>query len=35
VNDALHPLGVMLTDQPLTSERVWRAISLARGRPAR
>ena len=35
VNDALHPLGVMLTDQPLTSERVWRAISVARGRPAR
>ena len=35
VNDALHPLGVMLTDQPLTPERVWRAISAARGRPAR
>lgn len=35
VNDALHPLGVMLTDQPLTPERVWRAISAARGRSAR
>jgi len=34
VNDALHPLGVMLTDQPLTPERVWRAISAARGRSA-
>jgi carbon-monoxide dehydrogenase large subunit len=30
VNDALHPLGVMLTDQPLTPERVWRAIRDAR-----
>jgi carbon-monoxide dehydrogenase large subunit len=30
VNDALHPLGVMLTDQPLTAERVWRAIRDAR-----
>jgi aerobic carbon-monoxide dehydrogenase large subunit len=35
VNDALHPLGVMLTDQPLTPERVWRAINAARGRSAR
>jgi carbon-monoxide dehydrogenase large subunit len=26
VNDALAPLGVMLTDQPITSERVVRAI---------
>ena len=30
VNDALHPRGVMLSDQPITSERVWRAL---RGRP--
>jgi carbon-monoxide dehydrogenase large subunit len=33
VNDALHPLGVMLTDQPLTSERVWQALRDARPRP--
>jgi len=26
VNDALDPRGVMLCDQPLTSERVWRAL---------
>ena len=26
VNDALAPLGVMLTDQPITSERVVQAI---------
>jgi carbon-monoxide dehydrogenase large subunit len=26
VNDALHPHGVMLSDQPITSERVWRAL---------
>jgi carbon-monoxide dehydrogenase large subunit len=26
VNDALAPLGAMLTDQPVTPERVWRAI---------
>ncbi|HXA98034.1 MAG TPA: xanthine dehydrogenase family protein molybdopterin-binding subunit [Candidatus Dormibacteraeota bacterium] len=32
VNDALAPLGVMLTDQPLTTERVWRAIREARVR---
>jgi carbon-monoxide dehydrogenase large subunit len=32
VNDALAPLGVMLTDQPLTSERVWRGIREARVR---
>jgi carbon-monoxide dehydrogenase large subunit len=33
VNDALHPLGVMLTDQPLTSERVWQALRDARKHP--
>jgi carbon-monoxide dehydrogenase large subunit len=27
VNDALAPLGVMLTDLPLTRERVWRALA--------
>jgi carbon-monoxide dehydrogenase large subunit len=32
VNDALAPLGVMLTDQPLTTERVWRGIREARVR---
>jgi aerobic carbon-monoxide dehydrogenase large subunit len=32
VNDALAPLGIMLTDQPLTTERVWRAIREARVR---
>ncbi|PYM69265.1 MAG: carbon monoxide dehydrogenase [Candidatus Rokuibacteriota bacterium] len=26
VNDALHPRGVVLSDQPITSERVWRAL---------
>jgi carbon-monoxide dehydrogenase large subunit len=30
VNDALAPLGVTLTEQPLTPERVWRAIQVAR-----
>lgn len=30
VNDALAPLGAMITDQPLTRERVWRAIRSAR-----
>jgi carbon-monoxide dehydrogenase large subunit len=30
VNDALAPLGVMLTEQPLRSEAVWRAIQAAR-----
>jgi len=30
VNDALAPLGAMVTDQPVTRERVWRAIQ---GRP--
>jgi carbon-monoxide dehydrogenase large subunit len=36
VNDALAPLGAVLTEQPLTPERVWRAITDARrsGRPA-
>jgi carbon-monoxide dehydrogenase large subunit len=35
VNDALAPLGVMLTDQPLTRERVWRAIGArSRSSPA-
>jgi carbon-monoxide dehydrogenase large subunit len=33
VNDALHPLGVMLTDQPLTPERVWQALRDAGKRP--
>jgi len=32
VNDALAPLGVSLTEQPLTAERVWRAIEGARSR---
>ncbi len=27
VNDALQPHGVMLSDQPLTSESVWRALN--------
>ena len=30
VNDALAPLGVMLTDQPITAERIVRAIHAAR-----
>jgi carbon-monoxide dehydrogenase large subunit len=30
VNDALAPLGAMLTEQPITSEAVWRAIQEAR-----
>jgi len=30
VNDALHPRGVVLSDQPLTSERVWRALHARR-----
>jgi aerobic carbon-monoxide dehydrogenase large subunit len=30
VNDALAPLGVTLSEQPLTPERVWRALDLAR-----
>jgi aerobic carbon-monoxide dehydrogenase large subunit len=30
VNDALAPRGVMLSDQPLTSERVWRALHARR-----
>ena len=30
VNDALAPLGVMLTDQPITAERIVRAIRAAR-----
>jgi len=32
VNDALAPWGVVLTEQPLTSERVWRALEAARTR---
>jgi carbon-monoxide dehydrogenase large subunit len=31
VNDALHPHGVMLTDQPLTPERIWSALEGSRG----
>jgi aerobic carbon-monoxide dehydrogenase large subunit len=31
VNDALAPLGVRHLDMPVTPERVWRAISSARG----
>jgi CO/xanthine dehydrogenase Mo-binding subunit len=30
VNDALAPLGVMLTDQPITPERVVRALGGSR-----
>jgi carbon-monoxide dehydrogenase large subunit len=30
VNDALAPFGVVRTEQPLTSERVWRALEAAR-----
>jgi CO/xanthine dehydrogenase Mo-binding subunit len=30
MNDALAPLGVVITQQPLTPERVWRAIADAR-----
>jgi carbon-monoxide dehydrogenase large subunit len=30
VNDALHSRGVMLTDQPLTPERIWRALAASR-----
>jgi carbon-monoxide dehydrogenase large subunit len=30
VNDALHPHGVMLTDQPLTPERIWSALEGSR-----
>jgi len=32
VNDALHPHGVMLTDQPLTPERIWKALKDSGGR---
>ena len=32
VNDALAPLGAHLTEQPLTAERVWRAVETARKR---
>ncbi len=30
VNDALAPLGVLLTDQPITAERVWLALKRRR-----
>jgi carbon-monoxide dehydrogenase large subunit len=30
VNDALAPFGVLITEQPLTPERVWRALASAR-----
>ena len=30
VNDALAPLGVALTDQPLTSARIWHALAARR-----
>ena len=33
VNDALAPLGAMITGQPLTAERVWRAIRDSGRRP--
>jgi len=32
VNDALAPFGVMITDQPITSERVVRAVREGRRR---
>jgi carbon-monoxide dehydrogenase large subunit len=31
VNDALAPLGAEVTDQPLTRERVWRALARPAG----
>ncbi len=31
INDALAPFGAMVTEQPVTSERVFRAIQTARG----
>jgi carbon-monoxide dehydrogenase large subunit len=30
INDALAPHGAMISDQPVTAERVWRAIDAAR-----
>jgi len=35
VNDALAPWGATLTEQPLTPERVWRAVEDARRRAGR
>jgi aerobic carbon-monoxide dehydrogenase large subunit len=35
VNDALAAWGVLITDQPLTAERVLRALQGAKGRPPR
>jgi len=32
VADALHPLGVRITELPLTPERLWRRIAAARVR---
>jgi hypothetical protein len=33
VNDALAPLGALVTEQPITPERVRRAVDAALGRP--
>ena len=35
VNDGLAPLGVRHLDMPVTPERVWRAIHVARARLVR
>jgi carbon-monoxide dehydrogenase large subunit len=35
VNDALAPLGAMITEQPVTAERVMRAIADAKRRAHR